>query len=461
MLTDRFYGEHTTGRPEAIAAFEDAVAAVAAHRPVGDALKRALAADPNMIAAHALTGFGSLLLGRTETCAMAAETAQTLKRAIAVTAHLTPSEKALADSLDKGVNGYFRLAAERLEAHLEKAPEDFLAAKIAHALRFMLGDREGMLRLTADLVKRAPQSGAGYGFLLGCHAFGLEETGAYREAEAVGRAAVKKEPADSWGLHAVSHVYEMTGRIDEGRDWLNASRPTWSRCNNFSFHMAWHLALFHLEMGDHETVLSLYDDEIRPQQTDDFRDMSNAVSMLWRLEQEGVDVGDRWQPLYEIAYRRRKDTAYVFGSLHYLLALIASGDLRAAEELIEALREQKIGNSDQSRVTRYIGVRVAEALIQMPGHCAKSEICLAEMAKRLPVIGGSYAQRDVFVRALMAVAMRSRDYPSLRAIVALRHELRHEDRFDKAVIARMADRSAPRNMPIRHHDDHIALVRLI
>jgi hypothetical protein len=189
--------------------------------------------------------------------------------------------------------------------------------------------------------------------------------------------------------------------------------------------------------------------------------MSNAVSMLWRLEQEGVDVGDRWLPLYEIAYRRRKDTAYVFGSLHYLLALIASGDLRAAEELIEALREQKSGSSDQSRVTRYIGVRVAEALIQMPGHCAKSEICLAEMAKRLPVIGGSYAQRDVFIRALMAVAMRSRDYPSLRAIAALRHELRHEDRFDKAVIARLADRSAPRHMPIQHHDDHIALVRLI
>ena len=53
------------------------------------------------------------------------------------------------------------------------------------------------------------------------------------------------------------------------------------------------------------------------------------------------------------------------------------------------------------------------------------------MAKRLPVVGGSHAQRDVFIRSLMAVAMRSRDYPSLRAIASLRHELRQEDRFDR------------------------------
>lgn len=461
MLTDRFYGKHTTEEPAAISAFEDAVAAVAAHRPVGNALKRALAADPNMIAALALNGFGNLTLCRCETMALAKDAFELLERATANRQNLTAGEKALVESLEKAVNGYFRLAAERLEAHLEKAPEDFLAAKIAHALRFMLGDREGMLSLTGDLVARTPESSAGYGFLLGCHSFGLEETGAYREAEAVGRRAVEKEPADSWGLHAVSHVYEMTGRIDEGMEWLNASRPTWSQCNNFSFHMAWHLALFHLEQGDHDTVLTLYDDEIRPQQTDDFRDMSNAVSMLWRLEQEGVNVGDRWLPLYEIAYKRRTDTAYVFASLHYLLALVASGDLCAASELISAMRERKNGNCDQSRVTRYIGVRVAEALIQMPGHCAKSEICLAEMAKRLPVIGGSHAQRDVFVRALMAVAMRSQDYPSLRAIAALRHELRHEDRFDKAVTARMMDSSAPRFHPIPHQDDHMALVRLL
>ncbi len=463
MQTDRFYGQHASDSAAAVAAFENAVEAVAAHRPLGDTLKQALIADPDLVAAHALCAFGNIMLARREAVSQAKDYWHSTKKAAASRKALTPSETALVEALEQAVAGYSRRAAERLELHLETAPEDFLSAKIAHALRFMLGDRQAMLRLTGDLVLRAPESGAGYGFLLGCHAFGLEESGAYAEAETVGKRAVEIEPADSWGLHAVSHVFEMTGRVDEGRDWLNASRPVWSRCNNFSFHMAWHLALLHLERGEYDKVLALYDEEVRPVQTDDFRDMSNAVSMLWRLEQEGIDVGDRWSALHEIAHRRRTDTTYVFASLHYLLALIAAGDMNAAEELIGAMRRHKTDRSDQGRVARYIGVRVAEALIRMPGHCSRSDLCLAEIARRLPAIGGSNAQRDVFLRSLMAVAIRSQDYPSLRAIDALRSELRHEDRFHQAITARMNGRppvSAQGGQGQSHHE-HSALVRLI
>src|SRR5215207_6079809 len=52
--------------------------------------------------------------------------------------------------------------------------------------------------------------------------------------------------------------------------------------------MAWHLALFHLETGDHDRVLAIYDTQVRPHPTDDFRDVANAVSLLWRFEQEGA-----------------------------------------------------------------------------------------------------------------------------------------------------------------------------
>jgi tetratricopeptide (TPR) repeat protein len=462
VLTDRFHARHTSECPAAIAAFEDAVHAVAAHRPLGMSLTQALAADPGLIAAHALAGFGHIMLGRGETMTQAADYWHAARRAADSRRTLSATETALTDALERAVAGHLRGAAERLELHLESAPEDFLCAKIAHALRFMLGDRDAMLRLTGDLVKRAPESGAGYGFLLGCHAFGLEEAGAYAEAEAAGKRAVRIEPADSWGLHAVSHVFEMTGRVDEGCEWLNASRPVWSRCNNFAYHMAWHLALLHLENRDHEKVLALYDEEIRPVQTDDFRDMSNAVSLLWRLEQEGADVGDRWPALYDIARRRLADTTYIFASLHYLLALIASGDMNAAEELVDALRRRKADTCDQGRVARYIGLPVARALIQMPGQCARAGPCLTEMARRLPALGGSHAQRDVFLRSLMAVAVRSQDYPSLRAIDEIRGELRHEDHFHRAITARM-DGKPPASLAGRGplHGEHTALVRLI
>jgi len=462
VLTDRFYGQHTSDCETAVSAFEDAVHAVAAHRPVGDSLKRALAADPGFIAAHALCGFGAIMLGRCETFDQALEQGRAMHEAQSRRKTLTAGEAALSTALDYATAGQLRQAAACLECHLEAAPEDFLAAKLAHALRFMLGDRQDMLKLTGDLAERAPESGAGYGFLLGCHAFGLEETGAYDEAERVGKRAAAIQPDDSWGLHAVSHVFEMTGRVDEGRHWLNASRPVWSRCNNFAFHMAWHLGLLHLEKGEHDSVLDIYDAEIRPVQSDDFRDMSNAVSMLWRLEQEGVEVGNRWTELYDIAHRRRTDTTYIFGTLHYLLALIAAGDMQAAEDLVQALRERKTEPCDQGRVARYIGLHLAEALIRMPGHCAKTGPCLIEIARRVPAIGGSHAQRDVFLRSLMAVALRSQDYPSLRAIDALRCELRHEDRFHSAILRRLEDGPAPKEPgQTASSHDHSGIVRLI
>jgi len=150
-------------------------------------------------------------------------------------------------------------AAIVLDQILQRNPRAFLPAKIAHALRFMLGDAPGMLAASARVLRRWPGRAPGYGSLLGCHALALEETGDLDAAERTGRLAVELEPDDAWGLHAVSHVHEMQGRTREGIAWLEASRPVWTGCNNFSFHMAWHLALFHIEAGDHDRVLAIYD----------------------------------------------------------------------------------------------------------------------------------------------------------------------------------------------------------
>jgi hypothetical protein len=383
------------------------------------------------------------MLGRAETAACAASAYQAARAAADTRKALTGSEAALLQALGDAVGGHTRRAANRLEAHIQDHPEEFLCGKIAHALRFMLGDATGMLRLTSNVVRRSVESGAGYGFMLGCHAFGLEECGAYAEAEAVGRRAVTLEPADSWGLHAVSHVFEMNGRVSEGVEWLGASRPVWSQCNNFSFHMAWHLALLHLEAGDEHAVLAVYDEQIRPVQTDDFRDMANAVSMLWRLEQDGVDVGPRWQGLHDIAHRRRADTTYVFASLHYLLVLLASNDRDAADDLVAALRLRAMdGSGDQARAAAQIGLPIAQAIMRWPQRQTKAEPDLRALAKRLPGIGGSNAQRDVFLRSLIVLAAECRDQGAFRMIAALRRELRQEDRFDRDLNARIR-RAAP------------------
>ena len=58
------------------------------------------------------------------------------------------------------------------------------------------------------------------GFVRGMQAFGLEESGDYGAAEAAGLHAVEVNPDDVWAVHAVVHVREMQGRVDDGIRFL-------------------------------------------------------------------------------------------------------------------------------------------------------------------------------------------------------------------------------------------------
>jgi hypothetical protein len=282
----------------------------------------------------------------------------------------------------------------------------------------------------------------GYGFLLGCHAFALEEKGEFEAAERIGRRAVELEPEDAWGLHAVSHVHEMQGRVDEGIAWIEAKRPVWSACNNFSFHMAWHLALFHLERGEHERVLALYDAEVRPSSTDDFRDMANAVSLLWRLEQEGVAVGTRWDEVRAVAARRQADATLTFACLHNLLAFVGSGDASAAQNLaqtmgIAAAAERRAGPSDQVLVMAGVGCDLAQVILSLASPMPRGSIALGRVAQSLHRIGGSHAQRDVFLRTLAALAAERGDRQAFDEVLTVRRSAKRDDRFACELRARL------------------------
>ncbi len=436
---DAYGFRHATTDGAALAAFAEAVRAVCAHRPeAGPALGRALAADPQMVAGHALRGFASVVLARSE-CMAAARGHLAVARAALRQRPPTADEIVLVEALGLAVDGHLAAAADRLDVRLGAAPDGLLLIKLSQALRFMLGDLVGMARLTTATIARISDRTPGYGFVLGCHAFTLEESGDYGRAERVGRAAVEREPHDAWGLHAVAHVYEMTGRSAAGIAWLEATRAAWSGCNNFAFHVAWHLALFHLEAGDTERVLALYDAEVRPQPTDDFRDVANAVSLLWRLGQHGVDVGGRWDELAEIARRRRSETTLIFASLHNLLALKGSGDETAARELAEAItRHGLMGADDQASVAGSVGADLARVIVEgASGHA------VPEIARRLPAIGGSHAQRDVFVRTLAVAAASGGDTEATLRVSAIRCEKRRADRFEASLRAALDRTRAP------------------
>ena len=434
MLIDTYAGHHSTESAAAIHAYEMAVRALAEHRPgLGEALQMAIHMDPDFVAGHVLNGFSKIVLARPEFDTQIAANVDAAFAA-AKTRDITASECALLQSLLIARDGKLLAAAQRLEDHLLIEPRDFLALKLAHALRFMGGDAKGMLRATSSVCHAYSEPIPASGFVWGCHAFALEEAGQFEDAERFGRMAVEREPSDAWGLHAVAHVFEMQNRFQEGIQWLDNARERWTHCHNFGGHVAWHLALFHIEQGDYEHALSIYDADILPNPSEDYRDIANATALLWRLGQFGVNVGSRWDALVDIAQRRVTDTKLLFASLHHLLSLLAGNKRQEAEQMLShIIHTADEHQKDQSYVARHVAIDLARVMI---GAAEKGEgIDIIRIAQSLPCLGGSHAQRDVFMRTLAVYALNTGDAGVFSQIMALRRTLKKEDRFASMLLA--------------------------
>jgi len=426
-MTDRHTDTLSMASSPAADEFAAAVLLFATHRPNAvAALDRAIAKEPHFIAAYALKGFAALTMARTELNAAARRAGKDAHNA-AIQVNATLSETALLTALDVALEGHFLEAADRLECRLRQEPENFLLLKLAHALRFMAGDRAGMLAATTNVLPFWDRSDPQSGYVFGCHAFGLEEDGNYTEAARFAELALSLVPDDAWGLHALCHVYEMQGRTSEGISRLEQASSIWKQCNNFRFHMAWHLALHYLEAGDVGRVLDLYDQEIYPDPSDDYRDISNATSLLWRLRLAGVDVGLRWCALKTIALRRAADTTLTFASLHHLFSLVATGEIDAATKALDEWQTHaKAGGHDQAVVARRVGVVLGRVIagVSVPVSAYR------DIADDLSLLGGSRAQRDVFMQTLVCMADKAGDRKMMQDLLAIRRSQRAIDRFD-------------------------------
>ncbi len=406
MQTDLFGSPISARDPAATAAWDALQMAVLSHSAAApQALGDTLAADPDFALAHAVKGLALLLLARRELEADAHAAFAAAKSAAAE----TPRERAYIDALGAWLGGRPSAAAAHLEAVLRAQPGDALAMKLAHGIRFILGQPEHMAASLTDIAPAYGPDHPGYGYYLGCRAFAQEELGDYGGARRHGTQALEHATDDAWGLHAVAHVHDMTADSAGGLAWLEAHDGAWSHCNNFRFHVWWHKALLHLDLGQTAEALALYDAKIRAEHTDDYRDIANATSLLMRLELEGVALGDRWAELADLAESRTDDGCLLFADLHYLLALVGGGRQDAAERLVARIVQ------DGARVEGDMGARFAD-----PGQAAAAGLAAFGEARYalafqnlrtarigLQAAGGSHAQRDVFDRLTIDAGIRA------------------------------------------------------
>ena len=346
---------------------------------------------PDFAMGHAARGLFCLM---TACAKMLVPGRATLQSAKATAGQETPREAGWIAAMAHWLVGRPTQAIAAVEGVFRHHPSDTLSAKPSHGIRFMLDDSARLRRSVKRVLDAHGADHPCRSYLLGCRAFALQENDAYEGAETTGRERLELARDDA-------HVYEMAARPDDGIRLIEDKTLAWSASNNFRYHLCWGKAVLHPELGEQEIAQAFYDYQIPVNQTDDYRDIANATSLLMRLEQDGADVGNRWEVLANFAQARVENTG---------LAVLAG---------LNAFAEGRYDTAFPN---------------------------LAAARPDIPAIGGCHAQRDVFERITIDAGLRAGRYGATEAI--LRDRLRlHAGCYDRSALSRPSIIDHARRIP--------------
>lgn len=397
-------------------------------------IEAALKEDPQFAAGHALRAGMAVMSSERSALPLIEDSVAAIE---ALGAHANDREHRHAAAAKAWAQGDFERALQLYGDIVVRYPRDLLAIQIAHVGDFFFGHSTMLRDRIAQVLPHWDRDVPGYGFVLGMHAFGLEETQLYERAEETGRRALELNARDPWAVHAVAHVLEMQGRIVDGIDWLESRVGDWAENNGFAFHNWWHLALHHLDLGDHAKVLELYDTRIRPEQNPVSLEMIDASAMLWRLMLRGVDVGSRWEPLATCWAPFACEGFYAFNGVHALMALVGAGRWDQVDAVIDSLAAASRGNGANAMMSREVGLPVARGFAAFGR--GEYPTTIAELQRVRPYasrFGGSHAQRDLLHLTLIEAALRIDDAPLAQALAAERTNLKPASPFNWQLTAR-------------------------
>jgi tetratricopeptide (TPR) repeat protein len=363
-----------------------------------DLFRAAAERDPGLAVAHAGAAVCLFLEERF------AETRQASEAARAAVAGASERERRHVEAITRWTSGQVPEAEAAMRAHLADFPRDMLVLQRLYYILFWQGRFPDMLALTERMVRHYP----GDSFMLGMHAFALEEADRCGEAIRTAEAALALNPGDAWGVHALAHGLYESADFDRGLSRLPAAIHPCRGLNWFRNHLLWHLALLHFARGDYgrAAVLSRTVFERAPSAI--AGDLHDSISLLWRLELVGRSPAARWQPFTAIARERLNRQGLFFHVAHIAMALVGGGDWPTAERHLAMVREQ--APKDRSGIAGDVLVPLIEGLHAFgAGDWRRAIERIEPLRPRIVELGGSRAQRDVFHDTLFEACFRAGD----------------------------------------------------
>ncbi|GCC37702.1 hypothetical protein chiPu_0016208 [Chiloscyllium punctatum] len=267
------------------------------------------------------------------------------------------------------------------------------------------------------------------GYLKGMYSFGLVETNFYDLAEKTAKEGLVLNPCDAWSAHSLAHVYEMRADVNNGLKFMKETENNWKGSDMLACHNYWHWALYHIEKGDYDSALSVYDARVSKScfETASMLDIIDTSSMLYRLQMEGVNVDNQWKKLARVTKDHAKDQILIFNDAHILMSLFGAKEINTANEVITSLQElsKTPGENYQYQIGKDLGLPICQAIAEFAnGNYSRTVDLLNPVRYQIQNIGGSNAQRDVFNLLLIHAALKSdsRDHQKLARCLVLERD---------------------------------------
>ena len=408
----------SAGSADAVAAYEAALDRFLAYS--GDplaVLEPALAAEPGFAAGH-------LLVAGLAVAAWDKRSFAALRRSLAAMLPLAASanerERAHFAAARCWLAGEHYKAAEQYAAIVRRWPGDTLALRLMQAACVFVGRSGGHVEVVARVLAAWHPDMPGYEHVLAMHAYALAESGDGARAEEAGRRAAALRPHHPFATHAVAHALLDQGRAAEGAKWLAERTGDRNGAGVLARHLAWHDALFQLELGRIDRALAIFDAPWRSAAGGSASDAGDDAALLWRLELEGVDVGDRWRPIADLWAERSGDAFWPLLDVHAVMAFAAAGRDAEAGELLKVMESAAQGCTRCARVVREVALPAARAVAAFARGQYARAADLAPLRGELWRLGGSRTQRDALELTVLEAAIRAGRGRLAQAIVAER-----------------------------------------
>ncbi|CDP51442.1 hypothetical protein [Devosia sp. DBB001] len=415
MAQDALGNSISAASDAALSGIDDFVSGFLAYEKKAANVLGAADADPDSTIAQIYAGFSWMFL---EAAGAEDQAALYLARARLTEASANRRETMMLAQLERWIAGDIPGVQAIGEQIVDEFPTDLASAKLHQYFSFNRGDAASMLRIARKIEASSPENPHVHGML----AFGYEQMHEIEKAETAARKALSLKEKEPWAQHALAHVMLSQGRVREGVQFMGDASRTWVDLNSFMYtHNWWHKALFHISLGDEQSVFDAYDQHVWSQEKDYSQDQVGAVSLLARMEIAGMNVGNRWEDVADHMRSRARDTIQPFLTIQYLYGL-ARAERAEADLLMQAVEDKARSADAFDRLVWHEVVLPGcrGVLAHARGNYGEAVKYLSVANPRIAQIGGSHAQRDLFGQILLDAHLKAGNWAIARQLLEMR-----------------------------------------